>query len=223
MSRVLRVALLIADPEIRAGRRLILDSQPDLKVVFEESDAIRALNRLGDATIDVLVLDPRLESLDGLTFLRRYIASKQERGGLNHRTVVIGPFLAQDFVAESIAAGATTVVSLDLGAEVLLEAIRGEEEVADDFNFEEIDELAESVEYDDTSTQVLLNLHELSADEIKVLNAFCQRQGLQATSESTKLSASKVNAAFSRILEVFGFATKRQLAIHLIATGRMAS
>lgn len=200
---------------------MVIESQPDLKVVFEESSAQAALERLPEATLDVLLLEPRLKDFDGITFLRRYVSAKQEAGGLSHRILMTGPFLAQDFVAECLANGAHDVVSLDLGAEVLLAAIRDSADGTEEFDFSELDELLQSVEPDDTTRQVLLNLHELSADEIRVLGAFEKRMTETEISRATGFSMLKVNRAFKRILEVFGFSTKKQLAVHLVATGRM--
>ena len=60
-----RIALIDGDPAIRAGRRLLLDSQPDMKVVYEQSQAAGALLEVGDLLIDVLIIDHRLQGIDG--------------------------------------------------------------------------------------------------------------------------------------------------------------
>src|SRR4051812_7756866 len=72
-----RLRVFLADDHavLRSGLRLLIDSQPDLKVVGEASDGIEAVERvtaLATASAgDVVVLDIGMPRLTGLEALRR--------------------------------------------------------------------------------------------------------------------------------------------------------
>ena len=53
----LRIGLIESNELVRAGRAMVIDSQSDMKVVFEESDPRAALMKSPDYLIDVLVIE----------------------------------------------------------------------------------------------------------------------------------------------------------------------
>jgi DNA-binding NarL/FixJ family response regulator len=60
--------LLIADDHVmvRRGLRLILDREPDLRVVAEASDGAEALTRVRETEIDLAILDVSMPRMTGL-------------------------------------------------------------------------------------------------------------------------------------------------------------
>ncbi len=76
-----RIALIDGDAAIRSGRRLLLDSQDDMQVVYEESQALRALETLPDLLVDAIVIDHRLQGMDGVSLAKELVAriSSQEQ------------------------------------------------------------------------------------------------------------------------------------------------
>jgi DNA-binding NarL/FixJ family response regulator len=60
--------LLIADDHVmvRRGLRLVLDAEPDLRVVAEASDGAEALVRVRESEIDLAILDVSMPRLTGL-------------------------------------------------------------------------------------------------------------------------------------------------------------
>jgi DNA-binding NarL/FixJ family response regulator len=60
--------LLIADDHVmvRRGLRLVLDAEPDLRVVGEASDGAEAIERVRDSEVDLAILDVSMPRMTGL-------------------------------------------------------------------------------------------------------------------------------------------------------------
>ena len=113
MTEVLRIGLIDADADIRFGRRMLIDSQDDCKVVFEEENATDALLRAPEALIDVLVIDHRVRGLDGIALIERLIPLYHEANSEVPAIILTGPYFSYELLLASIAAGATDLVTLD--------------------------------------------------------------------------------------------------------------
>ena len=73
---MIRVAIVEADPLIRAGVAAVLDSQPDLAVVGQASDGDEAVALVYACRPDVLVMDIRMARLDGVGATRAVCAAE---------------------------------------------------------------------------------------------------------------------------------------------------
>src|SRR5690606_9136782 len=62
----IRVALVDDQSLVRAGFRLVIDSQPDLTVAAEAGDGEEAVRVLRSVEVDVVLMDVRMPKLDGL-------------------------------------------------------------------------------------------------------------------------------------------------------------
>ncbi|MBF6332540.1 response regulator transcription factor [Nocardia transvalensis] len=94
--------LLVDDQElIRVGFRMILDSQQDMEVVGEASDGLDALEQLKTLTVDVVLMDVRMEPMDGVEATRRICRS----GG--PRVVVLTTFDLDEYAYQALEAGAS--------------------------------------------------------------------------------------------------------------------
>ena len=62
------IRVLIADdqPLLRAGFKVLIDSQPDLQVVGEASDGRQAVELAKATQADVVLMDIRMPGMDGL-------------------------------------------------------------------------------------------------------------------------------------------------------------
>lgn len=114
-----RVALVDDQQLVRAGFRMVIDSQPDLEVVAEAGDGEQALAVLARTAADVVLMDVRMPRLDGLAATARLTA-----GPTAPKVVVLTTFDLDEYVLEAVRAGASGFLLKDAPPEEMLAAIR---------------------------------------------------------------------------------------------------
>lgn len=119
VSDPIRVFLVDDQELVRAGFRMLIDSQPDLAVVGEAGDGGEALERLAVTACDVVLMDVRMPRLDGVEATRRLTA----REGAP-QVVVLTTFDLDEHALGAIRAGAAAFLLKDATPETLLGAIR---------------------------------------------------------------------------------------------------
>lgn len=123
-GRPVRVALVDDQPLVRAGLRMVIDSQPDLQVVVEADDGRDALYRLATTATDVVLMDVRMPGMDGLSATRALLADGAAAAAGDPRVVVLTTFDLDEYVLDAIRAGASGFLLKDAQPEELLTAIR---------------------------------------------------------------------------------------------------
>jgi DNA-binding NarL/FixJ family response regulator len=123
-ARPVRVALVDDQPLVRAGLRMVIDSQPDLQVVVEADDGRDALHRLATTATDVVLMDVRMPGMDGLSATRALLADGAAAAAGDPRVVVLTTFDLDEYVLDAIRAGASGFLLKDAQPEELLTAIR---------------------------------------------------------------------------------------------------
>jgi len=115
------IRVLVADDQamVRAGLRLILESQPDIEVVGEAVDGEDALVAARRDRPEVVLMDIRMPRLDGLAATRKMI---DQHPAL--RVLVVTTFDADQNVYEALRAGASGFILKDSSPEHLVAAIR---------------------------------------------------------------------------------------------------
>ena len=113
--------MLVADDQqlLRAGFRVILESEPDIEVVGEAADGVEALEVARDTRPDVVLMDIRMPRLDGLTATERLLATADPP-----RVVVLTTFDQNEYVVRALRAGAYGFLLKDAPASRLVTAIR---------------------------------------------------------------------------------------------------
>ncbi len=112
--------MLVADDQqlVRAGLRLIVEGEGDMRVVGEAVDGLEALDLTRKRAPDVVLLDIRMPGMDGLTAARRIIAETDSR------VLLLTTFDADEYVFEGIRAGASGFLLKDTPPEQLCWAVR---------------------------------------------------------------------------------------------------
>jgi DNA-binding NarL/FixJ family response regulator len=122
MSIPLRAKILLADDHelVRSGLKLVLDSQPDLKVVVEASDGEEALRIAIREELDLAVLDVSMPRLTGLQ-----VAAELHRRRPELHTLMLSVHDNEQYFFEALKAGASGYVLKSEANRDLIEACRG--------------------------------------------------------------------------------------------------
>ena len=115
----IRVFLVDDQQMVRAGFRMLVESQPDLTVVGEAGDGQEAADLLAAIGADVVLMDVRMPRLDGVEATRLVAA----RSGAP-RVIVLTTFDLDEYAFAAIRAGAAAFLLKDAPPEDLLGAIR---------------------------------------------------------------------------------------------------
>ena len=118
---MIRVFLVDDQALVRAGLRLVIDSQPDMTVVGEAGDGRDALEALGVTSADVVLMDVRMPGLDGVAATAHLV---ERDGDAAPRVVMLTTFDLDEYVFAAIRAGASGFLLKDAEPEELLAAIR---------------------------------------------------------------------------------------------------
>ena len=115
------IRVLVVDDQalVRGGFRMILDAQKDVEVIGEAADGVEALEKVTELEPDVVLMDIRMPRLDGLEATRLLV----ERGRAP-RILMLTTFDADEYVYESLRAGASGFMLKDVRPEQLAEAVR---------------------------------------------------------------------------------------------------
>lgn len=115
---MIRVALVDDQQLIRAGFRMVVDSQDDLEVVAEAGDGADAVAALMANPADVVLMDVRMPGRDGIA------ACAEVTEATDARVIILTTFDLDEYVVAAIKAGASGFLLKDAPPEELLGAIR---------------------------------------------------------------------------------------------------
>lgn len=117
------IRVLLADDQalLRSAFRVLVDSEPDMEVVGEASDGAEAARLAAERRADVVLMDIRMPGTDGLAATRLISADP----ALAHvRVVILTTFEVDDYVVQSLRAGASGFLGKGSEPDELLSAIR---------------------------------------------------------------------------------------------------
>jgi len=115
----IRVVLVDDQQMVRAGFRMVIDSQPDLTVVGEAGDGSSAVDLLRRTPADVVLMDIRMPGVDGIQATAQVTALPDPP-----RVVVLTTFDLDEYVVAAIGAGASGFLLKDAAPEEMLDAVR---------------------------------------------------------------------------------------------------
>jgi DNA-binding NarL/FixJ family response regulator len=118
---VIRVAIADDQPLVRAGFRMILDSEPDIEIVAEAADGRELLELAARVRPDVILMDIRMPHVDGIQAARRLIAEAGERAP---RVLMLTTFDVDEHVYDALRAGASGFLLKDVQPDDLVAAVR---------------------------------------------------------------------------------------------------
>jgi DNA-binding NarL/FixJ family response regulator len=116
------IRILIVDDQamVRTGFRMILESEEDIDIAGEAADGLEAIDQARALQPDVILMDIRMPNLDGLEATRRIL----DGGVSTAKVLVLTTFDLDEYVYESLRAGASGFMLKDAPPEQLVDAIR---------------------------------------------------------------------------------------------------
>ena len=190
----------------------MIDSQQDMKVVYEESIASKALEVLPELLVDVVVIDHRLQGMDGVSLSKQLIARLSASEQRLPTIVITGAYFTSELLMASIRAGATELVTQDSSSADLLDAIRKSRRSMVDVKLKPFADFLDSNAYEPVvAIDYLLNLAQLSSEERELVDALALAEGLDEIAKHLGLSKSRIRELLENTMRTFGCATIEQL------------
>jgi DNA-binding NarL/FixJ family response regulator len=117
-----RIDVVVADDQrlVRAGFRVILEEEPDIRVVGEAPDGRTAVDVVLRTRPDVVLMDIRMPELDGLKAAERILSEP----GIDIAVLMLTTFDRDEYIYEALRIGASGFLLKDAPADRLLEAVR---------------------------------------------------------------------------------------------------
>ena len=121
MSEPQTTSILLVDdqPMLRMGYRMVLDAQPDLRVVGEAENGLEAVEQTARLEPDVVLMDVRMPRLDGVQATERIVGS-----GSDSRIIILTTFDLDEYAYGALRAGASGFLLKDAPPPDMLSAIR---------------------------------------------------------------------------------------------------
>ncbi len=164
---MIRVMIVDDQAMVRAGFRMILEAEPDFAVVAEACDGIDAVEMVGRAAPDVILMDVRMPRLDGIGATELILAPTDRE---LPRVLVLTTFDLDDYVYAALRAGASGFLLKDAPAEQLIDAMRvvarGDALLAPSVTRRLIEDIARRPRLDESGAS---GLDELTERELEVL------------------------------------------------------
>ena len=112
------IGILIADDQalVRAGFRMIIEAQDDLRVVAEARDGGEAVEASRRSRPDIVLMDIRMPTIDGLEATRRIMAAADEPP----RVLILTTYDLDEYVFDALHAGASGFLLKDVPPEHLV-------------------------------------------------------------------------------------------------------
>ena len=116
---MIRVLLVDDQPLIRTGFKTILETEPGIEVVGEASDGTQGVELALELRPDVVCMDVQMPRMNGIEATRELMSR-----GCGSAVLILTTFDRDDFLFETLQAGAAGFVLKTAEAEELIEAVQ---------------------------------------------------------------------------------------------------
>jgi DNA-binding NarL/FixJ family response regulator len=207
----IRVFLVDDQEMVRAGFRMLVDSQDDLEVVGEAGDGSEAVQRLAATSADVVLMDVRMPRMDGVE-ATRLLATRDGAP----RVIVLTTFDLDEYVFAAIKAGAAAFLLKDAAPPELLNAIRsvhaGDSVVAPSTTRRLLEHFAHALP-DPAAPAADRRLADLTDRELEVLALVARGRSNQEIATELVVAEATVKTHVGRLLAKTGSRDRVQLVV----------
>ena len=209
------VVLVDDDVLIRAGVRMILEAEDDIRVVGEAStgrEGVEMVRRLRPA---VVLVDVEMPDLDGIAATREIVATSEEA-----RVVVLTTFESDEYLFESLLAGASGFLLKRSPPEELLRGVRvvaaGEALLASSVTVRLVEELTRTTRASWSHDE---RLDRLTDREVEVLSLVGRGHNNREIARTMHISESTAKTHLKRILMKLGLRDRVAAVVFAHETG----
>jgi DNA-binding NarL/FixJ family response regulator len=194
---MIRVVLVDDQAMVRAGFRMILETEADITVVGEAGDGREAVDVVGRSAPDVVLMDVRMPHMDGIEATRQIVES-----GAASRVLMLTTFDLDDYVHSALRAGASGFLLKDAPADQLVNAVRviadGDALLAPSVTRLLIDEISRRPAVD--ASVVAPGLADLTERELEVLRLIARGRSNGEIAQTLYLGEATVKTHVGRVL-----------------------
>lgn len=212
----IRVVLADDQQMVREGFAMVLDAQPDIRVVGQASDGVEAVERARALRPDVVVMDIRMPRMDGVEATRILTAPAEPRP---MRVLVLTTYEIDEYIYEALRAGASGFMLKDAALESFVEAVRvvaaGDALLAPSVTRRLLEEFAST----GTTPRAPEALEDLTDREAEVLGLVARGLSNQEIAESLVVSETTVKTHVSRVLGKLGLRDRVQAVVYAYENG----
>jgi len=211
------IGVVVADDQaiVRAGFRMLIDSEPDLAVLGEAANGAEAVAVARRTSPDVVLMDIRMPVLDGIEATRRITAA-----GPLPRVLILTTFDLDEYVFGALRVGASGFMLKERPPEELLSAIRviaaGEALLAPNITRRLIEHFAR---HPDPTLPPPGALEQLTVREREVLALIATGLSNTEIAERMIMSVPTAKTHVSRILAKLGARDRAQLVVLAFQSG----
>ena len=213
-----RVLLVDDQPLLRTGFRMILSAEGDLAVVGEAGDGASAVELARRLKPDVVLMDIRMPGMDGIQATRALAGPGVEEP---IKVLMLTTFGSDEYVVESLRAGASGFLLKDAPAEDLVEAIRivaaGEALLAPSVTRRLLDRVASRLPR--ANEDAIPALSDLTERELEVFKLMARGLSNAEIAEKLVVSETTVKTHVSRVLGKLDLRDRVQAVILAYETG----
>jgi DNA-binding NarL/FixJ family response regulator len=212
---VIRVVLADDQALVRAGFRLLLDTEDGFEVVGEAGDGAEAVRQAHVHRPDVVVMDIRMPGTDGLVATRQICAELPDV-----KVLVLTTFNVDEYVFEALRSGASGFLLKDTDPVELLRALtvvaEGEALLAPSVTRKLIEEFANRPEHRRPDPKAL---RELTAREREILALVAAGMSNEEIAEHLVISPATSRTHVSRVMTKLGARDRAQLVVLAYESG----
>jgi DNA-binding NarL/FixJ family response regulator len=210
--------VLICDDQalVRGGLRKLLEAKPDIEVVGEAEDGQHAIDLARRHRPDLVLMDIRMPGVDGIEATRRITSAS--RGAV--RVLMLTTFGNDEYVYESLRAGASGFLLKDAAPEELLAAVdtvaRGDSLLAPAITRAVIEAFVEAPR---VQPEHAAALQELTTREHQVLGLVAEGRSNAEIARALVISEATVKSHVGHILMKTGARDRVQAVIFAYQSG----
>lgn len=207
--------LLVDDEEmVRDGFRMILETAPDIRVAGEAADGREAIREAEALRPDVVLMDIRMPTVDGLEATRRLVA------GGSARVLVLTTFDNDEYVYEALKSGASGFMLKSAPRDQLISAVRivarGEQLLAPAITRRLIEDYVRRA---GTRSERPARLDDLSDRELDVLRLLARGRPNQEIAKELFISEATVKTHIGRIFAKLDVRDRAQAVVVAYESG----